>query len=368
MSFIKAKFSHEQNAEFFTTLKKRVNQYFQTSNVATTGGKKMIYKTIFMFALYLTPYILLLTGLFQAPLVILLLWILMGFGMAGIGLSVMHDANHGAFSRNKRVNEILGYSMNFIGSNAFIWKIQHNVLHHSFTNIEGQDEDIHMPGILRFSPHQKRYWFHRFQHIYAWFLYGLMTMLRLFVSDFTRAWKYKSMKLVTDAVFRKELARAIAWKLFYFAYILGLPILLMPEHAGIFILSFFVMQFISGFILAIIFQTAHVMPNCEYPLPDENGRIENSWAVHEMLTTTNYSPRSRIFSWFIGGLNYQVEHHLFSHISHVHYKDLSRIVKETAEEFNVPYNSEKNFLVAVWNHAIMLRNLGRHDALVPVKA
>lgn len=368
MSFIKAKFSHEHNAEFFTTLKKRVNQYFQSSNLSTTGDKKMIFKTIFMFAFYLTPYILLLTGLFQAPWMILALWIFMGFGMAGIGLSVMHDANHGAFSGNKKVNEILGYSMNFIGSNAFIWKIQHNVLHHSFTNIEGQDEDIHMPLVLRFSPHQKRYWFHRFQHIYAWFLYGLMTMLRLFVSDFTRAWKYRSMKLVTEKVFRKELFRAIAWKLFYFGYILVLPIVLMPEHAGIFILSFFVMQFISGFILAIIFQTAHVMPNCEYPLPDENGRIENSWAVHEMLTTTNYSPGSRIFSWLIGGLNYQVEHHLFSHISHVHYKDLSRIVRETAEEFNVPYNSEKNFLIAIWNHAIMLRNLGRHDALVPVNA
>jgi len=216
-----------------------------------------------------------------------------------------------------------------------------------------------MPFVLRFSPHQKLRWFHRFQHLYAWFLYGLMTLLRLFVSDFVRLKHYKDLKLTgSPKNFRKELMISISWKAFYIGYILVLPIVLNPGFAGIIILSFFIMQFICGFILALIFQTAHVMPSCEYPLPNDEGKIENSWAVHELITTTNYSPTSRWFSWLIGGLNYQVEHHLFSNVSHVHYREISKIVRQTAEEFNLPYNSEKSFGSAVVNHAKMLRALG----------
>lgn len=359
MTFNKPKFSHEQNAEFFTTLKERVKTHFQQNHLATTGDNRMIFKTIFMFSMYLVPYFILLFGSIDSTLGIIALWVLMGFGMAGIGLSIMHDANHGVYSKNKRLNTLMCYTMNLIGSNAFVWKLQHNVLHHSFTNIEGADEDIHMPFVLRFSPHQKRLWFHKFQHIYAWFLYGLMTLLRVFVSDFNRLKAYKEMKLIpNNKVFKKELRVSIMWKVFYLIYILGLPILLNPQHAGIYIGSFFIMHFICGFILAIIFQSAHVMPSCEYPLPNDAGKIENNWAVHELITTTNFSPKSRWFSWVIGGLNYQVEHHLFSNISHVHYRALSKIVRQTTEEFGLPYKTEKSFVSAVWNHAKMLRALG----------
>lgn len=359
MAFNKPKFSHELNAEFFTTLKKRVNHYFQQNKMTPTGDNRMVFKTIFMFSLYFTPYFFILFGNIETNWAMMGLWMLMGLGMAGIGLTIMHDANHGAFSKSKKVNDWMSYSMNLIGSNAFVWKIQHNVLHHSFTNIEGADEDIAMPFVLRFSPHQKLRWFHRFQHLYAWFLYGLMTLLRLFVSDFVRLKHYKDLNLVgSPKNFRKEIIISISWKLFYLTYMIALPILLNPGFAGIIILSFFVMQFICGFILALIFQTAHVMPSCEYPLPNDEGKIENSWAVHELITTTNFSPKSRWFSWAIGGLNYQVEHHLFSNISHVHYPELSKIVRQTAEEFNLPYNSEKSFISAIWNHAKMLRALG----------
>lgn len=359
MTFTKPKFSHEQNAEFFTTLKKRVNAYFQQTHTATTGDNKMIFKTIFMFSLYLFPYFFLLFGNVDSNAGILALWVLMGFGMAGIGLSIMHDANHGVYSKNKKLNTLMCYTMNLIGSNAFVWKLQHNVLHHSYTNIEGADEDINMPFVLRFSPHQKRRWFHRFQHIYAWFLYGLMTLLRVFVSDFRRLKSYKDMNLIPNPkVFRKELWISISWKIFYLAYILALPMLLNPGHIGIYIVSFLVMHFICGFILAVIFQTAHVMPSCEYPLMNPEGKIENNWAVHELITTTNFSPKSRWFSWVIGGLNYQVEHHLFSNVSHVHYRALSKIVRQTTEEFGLPYNTEKSFFSAIVNHARMLRALG----------
>lgn len=359
MNFKKPKFSHEQHAEFFVTLKKRVNHYFQQNQFSTTGDQRMIFKTIFMFTLYLTPYFMILFGDFSSGWIYLTLWLIMGFGMAGIGLSIMHDANHGVYSKNKMLNNLMCYSMNLIGSNAFIWKIQHNVLHHSFTNIEGADQDIDISFVMRFSPHQEHRWFHNFQHYYAWILYSWMTLARVFISDFTRIKQYRAMNLVSQKQAKKELRISIMWKLSYFVYILILPILIHPEHWALFLLSFFMMHFICGFILALIFQTAHVMPSCEYPLMNEEGKIENSWAVHELLTTTNFSPKSRWFSWAIGGLNFQVEHHLFQNISHVHYRDISKIVRQTAEEFGLPYNSEGSFIKAVWNHAKMLRALGK---------
>jgi linoleoyl-CoA desaturase len=104
-----------------------------------------------------------------------------------------------------------------------------------------------------------------------------------------------------------------------------------------------------------------VVPSSEYPTPDEEGQLQNNWAIHQMLTTANFSPKSSFFSWYIGGLNYQIEHHLFPNICHVHYRKISAIVKQTAQEFGVPYNVQPNFVKAVWSHGKMLKKLGRYD-------
>lgn len=320
----------------------------------------MVIKTVVMFALYLVPLGLMLSGVFTAWWVIVPLWIVMGTGMAGVGLSVMHDANHGVYSSSKRLNKWLGYSMNLIGSNAMIWKIQHNVLHHSYTNIDGADDDINVSGILRLSPNQKRRGIHRFQYIYAWFAYGLMTLLRTFVSDFTKLFKYRKMGLIKPGrPFGVAFVKLSLWKLFYVGYILVLPMVLMPVSPWLIVLCFLLMNFVTGFILAVIFQTAHIMPNTVFPVPDEQGTMENSWAVHELITTTNFAPSSRVFSWLIGGLNYQVEHHLFADICHVHYRKISKIVAETAKEFGLPYNTQRTFLSAIWQHGQMLKTLSR---------
>ncbi|HEY9115353.1 MAG TPA: fatty acid desaturase, partial [Bacteroidales bacterium] len=166
---------------------------------------------------------------------------------------------------------------------------------------------------------------------------------------------------------KKELKQIILWKLFYYSYILVLPLLLVPVSPWLTLLGFVTMHAITGFSLSIVFQTAHVMPDNIYPLPDNDGNMENNWAIHQMLTTSNFSPKSRIFSWFIGGLNYQVEHHLFANICHVHYKDISKIVVETAKEHGVPYRTQRNFMLALWNHYKMLRHLGRVE-YIPVKS
>ncbi len=345
---------------FYRTLRRRINEYMQSEGASRYANSNMVVKTVLMFLLYLVPLGMLLSGAFTAGWQVFLLYVVMGLGMAGIGLNVMHDANHGAFSRSKWLNNALGASMNLIGSSAFVWKLQHNVLHHTYTNVEGADEDISIPVLFRFSPHQPRYWFHRFQHWYAWFFYGLMTLYRTFFSDYSKLVAYRKQGLIPDArVYRREWIKLVAWKAGYYLATLVLPLVLLPTPAWVVLLSFFVMHFMTGLALSFIFQAAHVMPGCAFPLPDEQGRMDQSWAVHELATTTNFAPRSRIFSWLIGGLNFQIEHHLFSNICHVHYRKLSPIVAATAREFGLPYYTQPTFAHAIVAHLRMLRQLGR---------
>jgi len=322
----------------------------------------MILKSIFMLTLYLVPFVLLLTVVNSVWLA-LLMWVLMAFGMAGVGLSIMHDANHGAYSKNKKVNSWMGAVLYLAGGSDAMWRIQHNVLHHTYTNVTGMDDDIDPGVVMRFSPHEKRRKFHKYQHIYAWFLYGMMTIMWITTKDFKQLYRYKKMGLTQtqSSSYNKLLAITIISKLLYYAVFLVLPLIFSPIAWYFTVLGFFLMHYITGFILGCIFQPAHVVPTSNYPLPDESGNIKADWAVSQLLNTANFAPKSKLLSWYVGGLNFQIEHHLFPNICHVHYKKLSRIVKKTAEEFNLPYHSQKTFWGALKVHCQMLKQLGTKD-------
>ena len=319
----------------------------------------MIIKSVVMLSMFFLPYALLYIINFNF-FTYLLMWVVMGFGMAGIGMSVMHDANHGSYSKSKTVNLIMGYLIHFIGGSATNWKLQHNVLHHSYTNISGMDEDIDLDPLMRFSPDQKRKKFHRFQHIYAWVLYGFMTISWALDKDFQQLFRYKRKGLlkIHKINFSKSLSFLICSKLFYYVYMLFLPIIVSPSW-WMALVGFFVMHFIAGFVLAIVFQCAHVLENTDYPKPKEGGNMEHNWFAHQLHTTSNFASNSRFFSWFVGGLNFQVEHHLFPNICHVHYKKLSPIVKKTALEFGYPYHSFATFFEALRCHTRHLKQLGK---------
>ncbi|MBL3658619.1 fatty acid desaturase family protein [Fulvivirga sediminis] len=319
-----------------------------------------------MLTLFFVPLIIVNTGIVTSPFMLFAMYILAAFGMSGIGMGVMHDAIHGAYSKNRKINKYMGYTMNLIGANASIWKIQHNVLHHTYTNIEDSDDDINAPFFLRFSPHAKRYKVHRFQHLYIWFFYGLSTLSWITVKDFVRMYRYRKMGFFgSKTEYRKEIAKVIAWKLLYYSYVLVLPMIMVPLAPWMILLAFVVMHFITGLAITTVFQTAHVMPSTAFPLPDENGIIASDWFIHQLATTSNFSPKSRFFSWLIGGLNFQIEHHLLPNICHVHYKKLSKIVAETAKEYGIPYHTKRTFVEAIWDHVKMLRQLGRME-MVPV--
>lgn len=352
--------------DFVSTLNKRVNEYFKLNDISRLGNMEMYVKTAFMFILYFTPYALVMTGMITGTLAMLIAVVVMGHGLAGIGLSVMHDANHGAYSGKSWVNDALGYSLNLVGANAFNWKIQHNVLHHSFTNVHDHDEDISPRGILRLCPSTPWKKIHRYQFVYAWFLYGMMTIVWLVFKDFVRIVRYGKTGLAQKqkASIGREWTILVGTKLFYIGYIFVIPLLFTPLLWWQILVGILLMQVIAGFILAIIFQPAHVVEGTSFPVPDASDTLENNWAVHQLLTTTNFGNRSRWFSWYAGGLNFQIEHHLFPHICHVHYRNISRIVKSTAHEFGLPYNSFHTFRGALAGHARLLKQLGVQPQVV----
>ena len=344
--------------EFVKVLRKRVNAYFNENNISRNNNSNMIFKTFFMLSIYIVPYILILTLNLSTP-VVLALWAVIGFGMAGVGMSVMHDGNHNAYSKNPKVNKWVGYFLNICGGYDLNWRIQHNVLHHTYTNIQGMDEDVDAGMILRFSKEQAKKSHHKFQHIYAWFLYGLLTISWLVSKDIIQLIKYNKKGLLeTQGIsFTKALISLIFWKSIYVFIILILPTLV-THNFGANIAGFFIMEFIAGFFLTTVFLCAHIVDQAKFPVPNNEGVVEKNWYVHQLETTANFSNSKSFFSWFIGGLNYQIEHHLFPNICHVHYHDISKIVKKTAKEYNLPYHSNNTFISALKHHFNHLKLMG----------
>lgn len=352
--------SNAENAQFFATVRKRVDTYFKENNISKHYNSAMVVKTVVLLGAYALPFtaILLLKPNFAGSLA---LWAIMGFALAGIGMSVMHDANHGAYSSNSKVNKWLGHSLNLLGGSVSNWKIQHNVLHHTYTNIVTHDMDIQDKVILRFSPHTQVKWYHRLQIIYAVFFYGITTLYWALLKDFLQFQTFKKIGINRDNKVQNRtfLLKLLADKIIYLLLFIGLPIFVMRIPAYQVIIGFFFMHFIAGIVLTLIFQLAHTVEGTSHPLADENDSIENNWAIHQMHTTVNFSRKNKFISWYVGGLNFQIEHHLFPTICHVHYPQISEIVKQTAFEFNVPYLENKSFAEAIASHFKTLIRFGK---------
>ena len=352
-------FSDTQQNKFSIELRKRVDAYFKQNNIKKTGELKLLPKTILILLSYFVPYALILSGWFTFP-INLLLYVLFGIGLAGMGMSIMHDAVHGAYSSNKNVNKLMGLVLNLVGGHAMNWKIQHNYLHHSFTNIEGFDEDIKSRGLFRFHSDSKRLFFHRFQHIYFIIFYGLLTITWP-ITDLQQLLRYNKHNLVKkhDSNLTKEIFILILSKVVFVLYLFLIPYWVLSVPFWHILLGFVVMQFVGGLILAVIFQLAHIQNETGFPKPDTNNTVHADWAVHQLITTADFAPNNKLLFWYSGGLNFQVEHHLFPKISHIHYPAIAKIVQQTAQEFNVPYNQHKTFFKALASHIMYLYKMGK---------
>jgi len=347
----------ETEKQFVKDLKKNVNNYFKENRISTSANTAMVFKSISLIFLYLIPFIIILVVPLE-PVVASGLVILMGVGIAGVGMGVMHDACHGAYSKKKWINNLLSGTLYLLGSNVLNWKIQHNVLHHTYTNISGLDEDIDDKGPIRLSESKSLKKYHRFQYIYAFLFYGLMTLTML-SNDFVRLYKYHKAGLVKsqNKNIASEFVKMMFRKLCYLFVIIGLPLWLTDYKLWQIITAFFIMHWTASIILSFVFQMAHVVEGAGQPVAEEN--IAMDWNVHQLHTTSDFARNNKLLSWYVGGLNFQIEHHLFPNICHIHYRKLAPIVEQTAKKYGLPYNLKPSFRQAFLSHISRLKELGR---------
>ncbi|HUP88166.1 MAG TPA: acyl-CoA desaturase [Longimicrobiales bacterium] len=355
----RVKFATDREEAFMRELKSRVQSYFTERNISDKANARMVRKTITMLLLTFGPYALIMSGAFS-PVVMLTLCFIMGIGVAGVGFSIAHDALHGAYSSNRKVNAALGLMFDLNGANGYLWKITHNVIHHTYTNIQGIDEDLEVSPLLRLSPTSEHKPIHRFQHWYALLAYSFSTLFWVFVKDYKYLVKrdlgpYRNIKHP-----RNEVAVLFAGKVIYYTYMIVLPLVVLDISLLQFAIGFLALHLTAGMILGVVFQLAHVVEGPDhFPAPNEDpGLMEDSWLVHEMKTTSDFGRRNRLLNWYVGGLNFQVEHHLFPRVCSIHYPEISPIVEEVAKKHGIPYHSNPTFRDAVASHLRMLKALG----------
>jgi linoleoyl-CoA desaturase len=351
----KVSFNNSQRV-FYPSLKKSVDQYFTANGIKKTGNWKLYLKALVLIPLAIALYLFLLFGSYSAAAGITLSFVL-GFTLVSIAFNVMHDACHGSFSSKKWVNDVMSYTMNALGSNAFIWKIKHPVVHHTYTNVDGIDDDIAKNPALRMAPTQRWVPAHRFQHVYMFVLYALSTILWLLLTDFL---KYFNKKIVVTEMKMTTSDHIIFWvsKALYIFFYIVVPVIFVGW--GAWLTAFMIIHVTMGLTLSIVFQLAHVVEKTGFEFASDEAKVlEAEWAVHELKTTANFAPRNKVISWFVGGLNYQVEHHLFPRISHVHYPAISAIVEAECKKFNVPYHYYSKMTDAVASHIRVMKHLGQ---------
>ncbi|HKJ00370.1 MAG TPA: acyl-CoA desaturase [bacterium] len=342
--------------EFQTALRQRIDLFFRQTGRRRRDSVQMYVKAAAIVATFVASYVLLVfvaSAWWQAvPLAALL-----GLSIAGIGFNLMHDGGHEAFSRFRPINRLMARSLDVVGGSSYIWHWKHGIFHHTYANITGQDTDIALGKLARLTPHQPHYAYQRWQHWYIWPLYGAMAIKWHFYDDFR------------DLVFgrigphriprpkRKELVILIAGKVAFFSLAFGIPLFFHP--LWVVALYYGLVALVLGMVLSIVFQLAHCVEEAAFPMPTWDGkRMAVPWAVHQVQTTVDFSRNRRVLTWLLGGLNYQIEHHLFPRIAHANYPEISRLVKDTCREFGVRYQEHPSFWAGMASHYRWMRTMG----------
>jgi linoleoyl-CoA desaturase len=352
----------KKNSSFHQDVKSSVEAYFEANRIQKTGNWKLYIKSLTLGPAAVGLYLLLIhVHLSLIPGI--LISGLLGFILASIGFNVMHDACHGSYSTKSWVNDLMGLSLNLLGGNAFIWKFKHNIIHHTYTNIDGLDDDIAKSPAMRSCESQKWVGIHRYQHIYVVFLYAISSFLWVSLMDFNKYFKGKVHNTVLQKMDLTE--HIIFWlsKLLYVVLYIVIPVHYLGWSAWA--IGFSCMHITMGLTLALVFQLAHVVEDAAFVFAPgtEPQKIEEEWAIHQVRTTANFAARNKLVNWFVGGLNFQIEHHLFPKVSHVHYPAISRIVKEACSKHQVYYNEFSTMTSAVISHFHMMKMLGRKPTL-----
>ena len=340
---------------FIKTVRDRVDVHF--AGRARRDDPRLHRKAVIIGLWFTASYALLLTV--ESGFAQILLCISYALAAGAMGFNIFHDATHGSFSCSRRINTLLSRSAcAVLGTGRYFWWYKHNILHHRYTNIFAWDDDLETRGSLRLSPQQP--WEPKFknQHRWFYFLYCAATLEWLFVKDFVQ---YFTLRInpyqPIPAMSAAEKREFWGSKAFYFALFVALPFAVLPVSRVL--LGMLIFHVILSLTLTFVFNLAHASGKADFPAPSGNpATIEDEWAAHQMRTTANFAAGNRALNWFAGGLNFQIEHHLFPNICHTHYPDIACIVERTAQEFGLPYNSHDTYLGTVKSHFGIMRELG----------
>ncbi len=342
---------------FLQRLKARVDRYFAMTGRAPRGTPSIYAKAAVLLSWFVLSYVALVflaaTWWQALPLAFSL-----GLSMAAIGFCVQHDGGHNAFSNRRWVNRLAAMSLDMLGASSYTWDHKHNTIHHTFANIVDHDDDINLGFLGRLAPEQRRMWFHRLQHFYLWALYGFLPIKWQLLDDYRDVARGR---IGTHRFARPrggDLAIFIGGKAVFLSLAFVVPMLVNPFWQ---VIVFYALTcWINGLVISVVFQLAHVVEQAQFPMPDrETGRMASKWAEHQVQTTVNFARRNCVLTWFLGGLNHQIEHHLFPRISHVHYPRISRLVQRACERHGLRYNEHDSVFAAIASHYRWLRQMGR---------
>ena len=348
---------YQAHGDLFRTLKANVDTFFKENDLPKHGGARILIKTLVIAAWFLSSYLLLVffaTKIWQ----VVLLTLSVGTAVAAVGFNVQHDGGHKAFSASPKLNRFFAFGLDLLGASSYLWNYKHNQLHHQHTNVDGVDDDIAAEPFLRLAPSQNYHWFHRFQHLYAWPLYGLLAIKWHLWDDFTNLARGKIGDFAFPRPRGKELVYFVLGKVLFAAWVFVIPSFF--HSFGIVVALYILGAGWTGIVLSLVFQLAHCVEETTFHTPPEEGvRMENSWAAHQIQTTADFAPRNPFLTWLLGGLNYQVVHHLFPRISHVHYPKIAPLIAEACEQHGLRYVSVPTFRHAISSHYRFLRRLGQ---------
>jgi linoleoyl-CoA desaturase len=342
---------------FHAEVLRRVGAYFRATGYHERDCWQMYLKTVIILAWCVTAYWLLVfvadtwwQGLLAA--------FAMSLGMGAIGFSIQHDGGHSAYSKRRWINKLAACSLDLMGASSYLWYWKHHIFHHTYSNISGQDTDIELGAILRVSPHQRRRSFHRWQHFYLWPLYGLMSGRWHLYGDFK---DYFTGRIGPHPFPRpKMLEQGVFWVGKVASVMLMLVVPMFFHPIWLVALFYMIVTGALGIIMSIVFQLAHCVEEADFPLAvPGTRRMENSWAVHQAETTVDFARQSKILSWYLGGLNFQIEHHLFPHVCHIHYPAISSIVETTCKDYGVKYAVHPTFWAGIVSHYRWLKRMGQ---------
>jgi len=344
-------------SSFPKVLRRRLDRFFADPSLSPKADRTMWVKIAVGLALLLGSWVALYTfrpGSWK----FVALYVLGGLAQTFLLLNIAHDSNHNAISSRSIVNKTLNYVFDLCGISSYMWRILHHRGHHSCVNLHGEDDALSGRGILRFTPHEPWAPLHRFQHIYVLLLYALFSLDYIFVRDFECFFSPKHDYLKRTKHAPREYAILFGGKAFYVTYMLILPVLVLGKSLLLVAGAFLLVHLIVGLSVALVFQTTHTIDSTYFPT--DRGEFDNS-VYHIFATTADYATESPLVGWLTGGLNHHIVHHLCPFVCHTHYAPLTRIVKETAEEFGVPYRQHPTMTQAIWHHLILLKQLGNEN-------